>query len=185
MALSRYKSFTRADLLLNNQPGYTNQAWLAPKSAFTILQEPAPAAGAALGEAVTISTAHTFPVGEGFIQVYCAPKSVEGPGTIIGADGSKRFKWEPKILLLGDGPELLEQILMLINDDLVLLLKDATCPGNQILQFGCSCNPSQVSAGGFASSNTGDETGQKGYTLTLTSYCKYFYNSTIAEKPAA
>ncbi|SKD10099.1 hypothetical protein SAMN05660461_5999 [Chitinophaga ginsengisegetis] len=184
MAVSRYISITRADVK-NTMPGYTNQAWLAPKSAFTLLQEPAPAAGAALGEEVTIKVAHTFPVGEGFIQVYCAPKSVEAPATLIGADGSKRFKWEPKILLLGDSAALLAQILLLANDDLILLLKDATCPGGQILQFGCSCTPSQVSAGTFTSSNTGDETGQKGYALTLTSYCKYFYNSTIAEKPAA
>jgi hypothetical protein len=180
---SKYKSYAFEDVT-NRYPGYTNTIWIAPKSAFTLLQEPA-GPFAALGDEVIVKTAHTFPAGEGFIKVYCAPHSVEGNGTAVGALGAKRFKWQLKIFIPGDSPLLQATVQLLLNDDVIAISKDANCPGGQLLQYGCSCTPGQSSAGAFQGSNSGDESGRKGYELTLDSYCRYFYNSTIAEKPAA
>lgn len=180
---SKYKSYGFSDVQ-NRFPGYTNNAWIAPKSAFTLLQEPA-GPFTVLGDEVTVKTAHTFPVGEGFISVYCAPDTVEANGSAVGAKGARRFKWQPKIFIPGDGPALQAQVQLLLNDDVIIILKDSNCPGGPLLQYGCSCTPGQTSAGAFQGSNTADESGRKGYELTFDSMCRYFYSSTIAEKPAA
>lgn len=179
-----YKAYTRADVK-NEYPGYLNNAWIAPRSAFTLLQEPDPGPTPAQGDTVIIATAHTFPVGEGFVPIYCAPDSVEGNGTLIGPKGSKRTKWQPKIIIPGDSPALLEQVKAMMNDDVIIIFKDATCPGSQLIQFGCDCSPSNVSEGQFTSSNTGADDGRKAWELTFDAYCKYFYDATIAIKPAA
>ncbi len=179
-----YKAYGE-DNVKNNFPGYSNEAWIAPRSAFLLLQEPNPGATPAQGATVVITVAHTFPEDEGFVKVYCAPDSVEAPGSFVGPKGSKRPKFQPKIVIPGDSPELFEQVKAMANEDLIIITKDANCPGGQLIQFGCDCAGSNMSEGTFDSSNTGTDDGFKGWTLTFDSYCKYFYNATITEKPAA
>lgn len=178
-----YKSRTRTDVK-NAKPGYNNIIWLAPRSAFLELQEPV-LPGVAAGDTVTIKTAHTFGVGEGFIQLYCQPDSVEANATLVGPKGAKRLKHQPKFNVQGDDPVLLEMMNALINEDLILIFKDANCPGGQLVQYGCDCQPVNVSEGEFTSSNTGADDGQKAWVITAAASCKYFYDSTITEKPAA
>jgi len=165
-------------------PGYLNEIWVAPKSDFTLLQEPVLSGTPAAGESVTISTAHTFPVGKGFIKLACAPDSVEANGTMVGPKGAKRVKWQPKFTVQGDSPALLEQMKALLNEDLIVIFKDATCPGGPLIQFGCDCTPVNASEGEFTSSNTGADDGQKAWVITTDANCKYFYDAVIAEKTA-
>lgn len=177
-----YKKYAKSDVK-NQYPGYTNKGWLAPVSAFTILQEPASGVNPAPGDSVIITQAHTFPEQEGFVQIHFAPNSVEAPASWVGPIGAKRAKWQPKVLIPGDTPYLQELVQQLANEDVVLILPDSNCPGGQLMQFGCSCTPANVSDAKFSSGNTGDESGQKAFELTFDSYCRYFYNATIVEKP--
>lgn len=178
-----YQPYARGDIK-NQYPGYLNEVWIAPKSAFLILQEPV-LPGVAAGDTVRITQAHTFPVDQGFVKIACQPDSVQANATVVGPKGAKRFKHAPSFAVQGDDPVLLEMMKELVKEDLIVIFKDATCPGGQLVQYGCSCMAANVSEGEFTSSNTGEDDGQKAYTLTLDVNCKYFYDATITEKPAA
>lgn len=178
-----YKSYLRANVK-NAEPGYSPEVWMAPLSEFLVLQEPV-LPGVAAGDTVRITQAHTFAAGKGFVRFECAPDSVTGDGTLIGPKGAKRTRFNPQIILQGDSPEQLEMIKAMANENMIVILKDATCPGGQLVQFGCDCTPVNVNEGQFTSSNTGDDQGQKAWTLTLQANCKYFYDAAVTEKTVA
>lgn len=178
-----YQAYTKADVK-NVHPGYDDAIYVAPRSAFLVLQEPV-LPGAAPGDTVRITTAHTFGPTEGFIKIILQPDSAQANATLVGPKGAKRLKHAPQFSIQGDSAKLLEMIINLVNEDLILIYKDANCPGGQLIQYGCSCKPVQISEGEFTSSNTGEDDGQKAYVLTADASCKYFYDSTITEKPAA
>lgn len=175
-----YKNYKSGDVK-NAEPGYSSNAFLTPISHLTTIQGPVVSDPAVLGESVTIGTSHVYADGKGSIAIYCPPKTVEGDGEMIGEDLAKNFQWKPKVIIAGDGPELLEMVLNLIKESFLLHVEDAKkCQnGGGFIQFGSKCTPCIVAAGSFKSGTLAN--GRKQYEFELEAYDKYFYNGTITE----
>jgi hypothetical protein len=176
-----YKNYKQADIK-NAAPGYTNNAFITPMSHLDTIAVPVISATPVLGESVTIGTSHTYATGKGSIAVYCAPKSIEAPGEMVGEDLAKRFVWKPKIIIVGDGPELLEMVNNLIQESFLLHIEDGMkCQnGGNFIQFGSKCSPCVVATGTFVSGTLAD--GRKQYEFEVEAYDKYFYNGGITEQ---
>lgn len=172
----KVQKVTDTDLLL--YPGYT-KAWINLKADFTTLQEPAASDPPALGDSVSIATDHVWASGKGPLPILINPDTLEAPGESSGEIGTQRIVWRPSILVLGDSKETLEMVLNWLNEELVVFVNDG-CPGGQILQFGCDCYPAKVEKNTFVSGTT--LSGQKGYTMTIRSMCKYFYSGAFVPR---
>lgn len=162
--------------------GYKNVVFWAPVDTFTAVQTPTPTP-AALGDKYKITTAHTFPVDEGFISWLCKTNSVKLTGATTGEVGSNEMTWTSTFVLLGDGALTHEEVVEQLNSTNIWLLKDSAClEANPYVQLGSECVPATVSVA-FDSKDTAE--GMKEWTITVTSKAKYFYSGTITEKPAA
>lgn len=159
--------------------GYKNAVLFAPRVDFTAVQ--APAATTDLGDALTIGTAHTFPVGKGFYEYVCKTHSVKLTGETVGDDGAREIEWTAEFVILGDSASNQEQIQRTLNDDLILLLRDSDCQDGQYIQLGNECVSPE-----FAVKFDGKTTkeGKKEYTLTVKCKKKYFYTATVTKVTA-
>lgn len=178
-----YKNYKAADQK-NTKPGYSVKAFLLPVD--WISAEASVVGNAAQGDRKTITDSHTVVVGKGAISVYCAPKSIEAPAELTGAQGGKTFLWKPKIFIPGDSAPLWDMIDGAVNKKYLVFLEDSDNCSNGVfeyVQFGCDCDPAQVEAGSFISGVVGGDQ-QKGYELTLESFCKFFYKGTLTELSA-
>lgn len=173
----RYKSYRRADSVLQ-EPGLL-KAWISLLTDFDTLQEPVLSMTPVIGEAYTIGTAHEWTEDKEAIPVYVFPDTMEAPADSQGTKGSLRLIHTPKIFILGDGPVILEMINNWLNEQLVLFVQDQCSPAKYI-QYGCDCTPAAVSKQGFSTGQL--KSGQKGYEMTVESFCKFFYNGTISER---
>lgn len=173
---NKYKNYKKADIL-NALPGYANNAWLTPVDFIDTFADVV--GSVEIGNKKTIDESHVYMTNKGSIAVYCAPKSVEAPAEMVGEPHAKRFRWLPKIILIGDGPIILEMAENIINETFLLHFANGECEGNQKVQFGSKCTPCVVDAGSFASGTLGD--GRKQYEFTAEAFNKYFYNGVITE----
>lgn len=160
--------------------GYKNVVFWAPVDTFTAVQVPTPTP-AVLGDKFKITTAHTFPVDEGFISWLCKIDSVTITGATTGEKGSNQMEWTSTFILFGDGAMTQEEVTEQLNSTNIWLLKDSAClAGNPYVQLGNECVPATVSLA-FDGKTTAD--GLKEYTVTIVSKYKAFYSGTITEKP--
>ncbi|MEP7375531.1 MAG: hypothetical protein ABI675_19455 [Chitinophagaceae bacterium] len=173
---NKYKNYREVDIL-NALPGYANNAWLTPTDFIDTFAETV--GTAAIGNKFTIDDSIVYKTNKGSLAIYCAPKSVEGDGEVVGETHAKRFRWTPKIIMVGDGPELLEIVSNILNTTFLLHVTNGECEGTQKLQFGSKCTPCVVDAGSFKSGNLGD--GRKQYEFTMEAFNKYFYNGTLTD----
>lgn len=174
--MALYKNYRKADIL-NALPGYANNAWITPTDFINVFAEIV--GTVAIGNRYTIDESHEYVTNKGSIACYCAPKSVEGDGEMVGEPHAKRFRWTPKIILVGDGPIILEIAQNIINETFLLHLTNGECEGSQKLQFGSSCTPCIVNAGSFKSGNLGE--GRKQFEFEMEAFNKYFYNGTLTD----
>lgn len=166
----------------NADPGYSPNAGIALLTSFEPggIKVPVASVPQVAGDKKTIKTSHEFAEDEGIIAVYCAPKGVEGDAELVGEQLAKRFKWMPKITIVGDSAALLETVEGILNSRFLLFVKDAECGTNEYIQFGSECNPCIVDAGSFKSGTSAD--GRKQYEFTIEAFCKYFYKGVLTEK---
>lgn len=160
--------------------GYKNVFYFAPKADFLSLKGPiTPVVN--LGDAVTISAAHTFTAPKGFFTYACKTDSVTLKGTTVGEDGALEMEWSAEFTILGDSASTQEQVQRQLNDDLIALLKDADCATNQYVQLGNDCVSPK-----FKAEYDGKTTkeGKKEYKITVTCKKKYFYAYTVTESAA-
>lgn len=176
-----YKNYKSGDIK-NADPGYSTNAFLTPISYFTDIKSPVVSDPALPGESVTIGVSHVYDLGKGSIAIYCPPKTIEGDGDMVGEDLARSIQWKPKIIIVGDGPQVLEMVLNLLKESFLLHVEDAKkCQnGGGFIQFGSKCTPCIVAAGSFKSGTTG--TGRKQYEFELEAFDKYFYNGAITEQ---
>lgn len=168
--------------LENRRAGYKNQAWITPRSWITTIPPALALDGPGAYEIGTDFVFSEDPAGgilaDGFISCYATRHSVTVSGETIGDSGSLSMIWKPKIMIPGDGSNVQSLLETLMNEDLILLVKDASCPGGYLM-FGCDCGPAGVSKLTFDGGTTKD--GSKGWTMELESNCRLFYNGTITE----
>lgn len=156
--------------------GYKNVFLFARRDDFLSLKKPT-AAGIVLGDATEINTAHTFTLPKGFVSWASKTNSVTLKGSTVGDDGSKEIEWAATFVILGDSASTQEQVQRQLNDDLVILLKEAACLTNDsYVQLGDECVSPTVTAE-FDGKTTKE--GKKEYTITVTCKKKFFYNAAV------
>lgn len=178
-ATSNYYNHSKTDTQ-NLKPGYQNVAWIAPASWFTAVAEPV--AGGLGEDRLTITTDHTFPAGKGFIKCYLQPRKNTVTAESKGDPGAQTLNWKLSVVIPGDSAKLQAMIEELMNDDLIILQKDANCPGNAVTQYGCDCNPGSMSAVKFDGSKVGDAN-VKAWSFDVETNCRFFYEGTITVMP--
>lgn len=178
-SLNLYKKFDKSTQE-NTGGGYKNVVFWAPRDTFTSIQKPI-ASPLALGDKFAITTAHTFPVDEGFISWLCKLHSVTVTGDTVGDDGATQMEWKSTFILLGDGASTQEEVTEQLNADNIFLLKDSDClAGGPYVQLGDECVSPAVKVT-FDGKTTKE--GLKEYTIELTCKKKFFYSGAVTEKP--
>lgn len=178
-ATSNYFNMKRSDVT-NSKPGYQNKVWLAPVSWFDTLSKPAP--GAFGEDKNTIVTDHTFNTGFGFIECYIQPNQNTATGETKGDLGGMYMHWKASVVFPGDNAKMQALFEEIMNEDLIVLFKDADCDTDTVYQFGCDCNPSNPSSMKQDGSKRGDAK-SKNWTIDLESDCRSFYKGTITLFP--
>lgn len=120
---------------------------------------------AALGDEVKVTADHDFLVGKGFLKAICAPSKNLMSAATVGEAGSKKFLQKIECMLLGTKETLHATVAGLLNEPLVLLIKDSDCDAGNYYQVGCDCNFAYVESSEFATGTLKD--GQKGYKITF------------------
>jgi hypothetical protein len=175
--MAKYAKITRGTAVDFATGGYKNVALFCPKADFLALQAPDPAA-TALGDQVTIDTAHTFTSPKGFISHATKTHTVTGKAGTVGEDGASELEWTYVFVILGDNASTQEQMQNQLNDELIYLFKDADCLENQYVQLGNDCVSPTVSVE-FDGKTTKE--GKKEYTVTVKCKKRYFYTATVTE----
>lgn len=177
--MANYAHITRSTNPDAYSGGYKNVILTAPRVDFTAVQTPA--GNTALGDALTIDTAHTFPVGKGFYSWVCKTHSVKLTGDTVGDDGAREIEWTTEFTILGDSASNQEQIQRTLNDDVIILLKDSDCVEGMYIQLGNDCVPPEFNVK-FDGKTTKE--GKKEYTVTAKCKKKYFYTATVSNATA-
>ena len=175
-----YRSLEQADTLKNIDGGYVPKIWVAPVNTFTDIK--VPDADAALGDKLKIAAAHTFGVADGFLAIKAREHSVNLKGAPVGEDGATITQWTLEAYVLGDSPEHQALLEGLSKEQLIILLKDQSCPApDDHVQLGDDQLQATVKVE-FDSQAT--NSGAKFYKLTATIRGhRYFYSAVVTEKP--
>jgi hypothetical protein len=165
----------------DKKPGHSDVALMAPIGDFTTLQGAiSPAVNP--GDSKKINTAHTFPVGKGFLELQCKPKAIEPGGDSQGEPGGQVVNYKYKVIVKGDSAEILEWLEQALNEDMVWLFNDPQCGVDKYVQLGSKCSPANIS--GFTPrGGSRGAGGFKEYEFTVESAEKYFYSGTVTKKP--
>lgn len=158
--------------------GYKNELLFAPLADFLSLKAPVIGGTPAIGDSKTIGTAHTFTSPKGFISYAAKVHSANGKGATVGEDSAQELEYTYEIAFIGDGPNIQEQLERLINDDVIVLLKDAECGANQYIQLGNDCVLPTIKAD-FDSKTTKE--GKKEWKITVTCKKRYFYTAAVTK----
>ena len=133
------------------------------------------------GDKVSITTAHVFKAAKAAIVWDAKMHSVTHKSTNVGDDGAKEFQHTIEVKFLGDNPVTFEQIQDMLNDQMIIWVKDADCLGvDNYIQLGDDCVPVEV-APELDGKTTKD--GKKEYTIVFTSKKKFFYNAALDITP--
>ena len=176
-----FKKFTKTETAKNRNGGYKNVLYYAPVSTFLSIKQPTNAP-AALGDTKKITTAHTFPVDEGWMSLLCKLHSVTTKATTVGDEGAQRLQHDFEGIILGDSAIHQEQLEAMLNDNCLFLLKDQDCINTtDYVQFGDECLTPNIKL--EFTGNTTKE-GLKEYKILGTVLDKKFwYSATVTEKP--
>lgn len=136
--MSIYKKRAKADEV-NKEGGYKNKVFFCPIADFLSIKKPVgPFVNP--GDKFKIATAHTFTAPAGFISFDCKKHAVTTTAETTGEDGSKSLTYKFKFVLLGDDAITQEYLETMLNDDVLVLVKDQDClNATDHTQFGDEC----------------------------------------------
>lgn len=173
------QNYKKADVKAN-KPGYKAVGYLALKSWFTTLAAPNPAGVGDLTERIV--TDHAFSAGTGFVELIQVRKKNTGKGESKGEGGSTWMDWTYTLVIPGDGPKIQKLIDEFRNEEVILLMKDATCSIGQVIQLGDACDPAIITKVTVDPGTLRGDT-EKNWMLELESGSRAFYEGTIAIYP--
>lgn len=125
-----------------------------------------PAAPTTNEESVTVADDHTFTVDNGFLKVQGSPSKNMFEASFIGEQGSLKMMASLKVFLPGSEDSLHAAISLVMNEPLIVLVKDSNCADDFWYQLGCDCAGAYIAPeGGFKSGTNAD--GVKGYEITI------------------
>lgn len=160
--------------------GHSDEILIAEYASFTSIA--APGAYAAAGDSKKISTAHTFEAGppvEGFFAYRGKRGTVGSDGESIGESGGGIMEYKPTFEIVGDTPEICEQMENLLNKEVIVLLGSPVCDSTDpYIQLGGKCGPAEVEK---VTLRTGkkSEGGLKVWTVTLKTTERFYYSGTV------
>jgi hypothetical protein len=158
--------------------GYKPALWFSPVEDIATWQRPI-AIPLVVGDKVKIVTAHTWAVGKAAYKWDAKIHSTKITAATVGDEGSGQIEHTAELVILGDNPEIYEQVLNSLNDDKVVFLKDPDCITNDsYIQLGDDCVPVTVTWS-FDSFTTAE--GQKAWTMSIKSRKKFFYLAALDE----
>jgi len=172
----------------NSGSGVADQFLFAPISAFAASGIKGPTLTASPGtpvpgEETTITDAHTFVTGEGFIRVLCSPFKNNLTAAAIGETGSMKLNPKLEVVVPGSYAVQHEFFKNGMNIPGIILIKDSLCEANMYYQIGTSCVYGWMTAVEFTTGSNKD--GQKAYKVTFESTAAgiYIYKGTVTFKP--
>lgn len=114
---------------------------------------------------VTITQTHVFLIDYGFLQVNGSPSKNSYEANFVGEPGSLKLMSQLKVFLPGSEAELHAQISLLMNEPLLVLVKDSNCTEEMFYQLGCDCAGAYIKDGSFKTGTNKD--GVKGWELMI------------------
>ena len=177
-----FKSITAVEIqAAEKKPGHSDVALMAPLADFTVCAEPtAPFANP--GDSKRITTAHTFPVGKGFVELRCKPKALEPAADSQGEAGGSVANYKYKVIVKGDSPLIQEWIENVLNEETIWLFNSPECGVDSYVQIGSKCSPALISGYAFRGGSKGAG-GFKEHEFIVESTEKYFYSGAVSKKP--
>jgi hypothetical protein len=166
-------NFTRGNVK-NQAPGYTTNAYISLITNFLAIADPL---ATPASDIFKITTDHTFTSPAGFNKCYSLPKQSEASSETVGEAGGLTPIYKHKLFFPGDSPELQAMLDELRNQEVMVLVEDATQPGGTVIQYGTKKLPAYVEKISFQSGNQLE--GTKGYVVEFTSATRFFYSGVI------
>lgn len=177
--MGNYAEIAKASSPQANQGGYKDTVFFAPVVDFLSLKKPV-GPFVLPGDSLKIATAHTFTPPAGFIPWATKQASVTITGETQGDPGAQQIRYSCVFTILGDSASTQEQVESLLNDNVILLVKEANCIVNDsYVQLGDECVQPDFTVA-FDAANTRE--GVKAYTVTaaVTSK-KFFYTGVVTQ----
>lgn len=160
----------------NTKRGIGEFALVAPKSWFTEVKAPV-APFNNRGDSITIKSDHTFVVGKGFMKFGLSPDKNKLEIKTGGDKGIKTEETTVTIFIPGSYDEAHETLRNLINQPLLVIVKDANCAEGIYYNLGTDCTNAWLDYA-FDTGTTAD--GNKGFTVTITfAEAPLFYQPTV------
>lgn len=120
---------------------------------------------AKLGDEITIKKQHEFEPNKGFIYFQLAPQKNSLKANTVGDVGLRKVNQEVAIFVPGSYEEVHATMAALLNQPLIVLVKDSNCDADFHYQLGCDCTFAYI---GWELNTGTTVDGVKGYAVTLT-----------------
>jgi hypothetical protein len=175
--MANYSHLTTNSNPLAIKGGYKDKFYFCAVADFTTFGAPT-SAGAALGDTLDITTAHTFTGTKGFYTYETKQQTVTVKSAAIGDPGAKLLKHTAEFTMLGDTSSTQEQLQRLLNAKVICLVKDANClVATAYIQLGDECTQ-PIFTVEFDGKTTAE--GMKEYKVTAEVVAaKYFYTAAV------
>jgi hypothetical protein len=152
--------------------GFKPVLFFSPVSAITTWGRPI-AVPVALGDKVKVTAPHTFAASAAAIRWEAKLHSITVKSAPVGDEGAQELEHTAEAIFLGDNPETFEQIESMLNDQMVIWVKNPNCQESDgYVQLGDDCIPVTVTPE-YDSKTTKD--GKAEYKITFKSKRKLFY----------
>lgn len=165
----------------SNKTGFKKDFWFAPKSWFLSIKESTTSAAA--GDTVTVSTAHTFNTGKGWVKAVLTEDTTELDSETIGDNvDSQNMNVVLKGFLAGLTAVNTEIVKALIQgEEVLVMLQDCNLAATTYIQLGNSISGLTCKATMTGGKRSG---GVKGWNLEFRGFDGIlFYTSTLTLKP--
>lgn len=165
-----------------NKGGYKDVVRFCPLSDFATIATPL-ATPLATGDTVRVNGDHTFAGTNGFFHWECKQDSVKITSTPVGDPGGRLSRYKTEFILLGDSPEMQEQMERLQNWKGMFLLKESNCLDNDAYaQLGDECDSPDIQVE-FDSKTKAE--GMKEYKVSVeVTAAKYEYTGAVVDSTA-
>lgn len=166
---------------INVAPGLAAYALVAKKSDFTVIKGIAvPTEDTPLVDTVKIKEPHVFKAGKAWAQWSLAKDKNQMEAAGEGDPTFRQFKQSATIFIPGSYEEAHAIMAALLNEDLIVLVKDANCSANMFYQLGNECSGATINPK-FTTSTTAS--GVKGYEVVVeySGPCVQIYAATIGD----
>ena len=163
----------------NRDGGFKSEIYFNPIVDITTWQRPA-GTGTTLGDKSKITVAHTWAATKGAFTWQTKIGSVLLTSESVGDEGAKVIVWTAKFKVLGFDAPTLDQMVNMLNDQVVVFLKDANClVADAYYQLGDDCTPVVASVSSDGKDSLPSSTAQKEFEVTLTSKKLFFYTAAL------